>query len=239
MRDTLRTKEHWDNMLNYITEELEWSKSSTIEIIKEKGADFHGVKIGYLEQRTYYIMMINSLYSSGEPIDEIKAIFPDALETFSKSWTSESGYIDLIHFISIGIMVGAPIEMMQELERLVAENDYGDYLLDFLFNSIDPSWEKKHSNFNAPIPYEFLAAVIEAETKEDALKFLNVYLAEEWYNGHDDEFWYDSHKDKDSFYDGYWSYESGAVAKILELDDKDWEEMKYYPYDMVHYTDGK
>ncbi|MDR2570707.1 MAG: DUF1911 domain-containing protein, partial [Oscillospiraceae bacterium] len=40
---------------------------------------------------------------------------------------------------------------------------------------------------------------------------------------------------KNSFYSGYWSYESGAVAKILRLDDTGWEDMKYYPYDMVHY----
>ena len=236
MRDTLRAKEHWENMFNYLTEEIEWSKNSTLEVIKEKGEDFHGVAIGYLEQKTNYMMMINALYSSGAPIDEIKKIFPDALETFIKSWTSESGYVDFIQFVSIGIMINAPVEMMQELERLVVGNDYYDYLLDFLFHSIDPTWEKKHDNFNAPIPYKFLAAVIEANTKEEALRLLKVYLSEEWYNGHDDEYWFDSHKDKDSFYDGYWSYESGAIAKILKLNDKGLETLKYYPYDMVHYS---
>jgi hypothetical protein len=141
----------------------------------------------------------------------------------------------MIRTVSIGIMLGVPVETMRELEGLVLDNDYGDYLLDFLFHSVDPSWEKKHDKFNAPVPYGYFASIIEAGTKEEALQFLKTYLEEKWYKGHDDEAWYNSHKDKKSFYDGYWSYESGAVAKVLKLDDTGWEKMKYYPYDLVHY----
>ncbi|WP_149023628.1 PoNe immunity protein domain-containing protein [Listeria rocourtiae] len=36
-------------------------------------------------------------------------------------------------------------------------------------------------------------------------------------------------------YSGYWSYESGAIAKVLQLDDEVLKEVKYYPYDLVHY----
>ncbi|WP_373843810.1 PoNe immunity protein domain-containing protein, partial [Bacteroides heparinolyticus] len=37
---------------------------------------------------------------------------------------------------------------------------------------------------------------------------------------------------------GYWSFESGALVKILGLDDSDWQDLSYYPYDMVHYKDS-
>jgi hypothetical protein len=63
------------------------------------------------------------------------------------------------------------------------------------------------------------------------------YLKNKWYHGHRDTAWYNRHKRKNSTYDGYWSFESGAIAKIMGLDDSGWEDLKYYPYDMVHYKD--
>lgn len=234
MRDSLRTKEHWDNMFNYLNEEIEWSKEIILKVIQEKGDDFKGVKIGYLRLNALYMMLLNSLYSSGAPIEEIKKLFSVIVEILNKHWTKESGYIDLIWIVSIGVMLNSPMEIMKEIKRIVDSNKYGDYLLDFFFHSVDTSWEKQHTSFNAPTPYRFLQSVIEAPTKEESAKLLKVYLDEKWYKGHNDEFWYNSHKDKDSFYDGYWSYESGAIAKILKLDDDGWDKIKYYPYDMVH-----
>ena len=32
---------------------------------------------------------------------------------------------------------------------------------------------------------------------------------------------------------GYWSFESGALVKILGLDDSSLKEVQYYPYDML------
>lgn len=39
----------------------------------------------------------------------------------------------------------------------------------------------------------------------------------------------------EKLYSGYWSFESGAVVKILGLDDNELEDVKYYPYDLVHF----
>ncbi|MDD7379168.1 MAG: DUF1911 domain-containing protein [Lachnospiraceae bacterium] len=36
-------------------------------------------------------------------------------------------------------------------------------------------------------------------------------------------------------YYGYWSFEAGAIAKILNLDDSSLKDVPYYPYDLVHY----
>jgi len=235
MRDKLRTKDHWDNIFRHSNHNIERSNKLLARMVSEKGEDFDGLKRVYMGLRLTYMNRLNALYSSGGDIDEINALFPSILETFKKSWTNESGYLNIVWLVSIGIMIDAPIEMMQELEQLVTDNDYNDYLLNFLFRSIDLSWEKHHETFIAPIPYKFLSSVIEAETKEESSRLLKEYLDNVWYNGHDDEFWYDSHKDKKSFYDGYWSYESGAIAKILNLDDTGWNDMNYYPYDMVHY----
>ena len=118
MRDSLRTKEHWDNMIRYMNEEIELSKSRVMKVIAEKGEDFIGVKRGRLRQTSCYMSLISSLYSSGAPIDEIKTLFPAVLETFSKSWSEDAGYINFIWLVSIGVMVDVPLETIQEFERL-------------------------------------------------------------------------------------------------------------------------
>lgn len=43
-------------------------------------------------------------------------------------------------------------------------------------------------------------------------------------------------KSKFDTYSGYWSYESGAIAKVLQLDDEVLKNVPYYPYDLVHYN---
>lgn len=40
---------------------------------------------------------------------------------------------------------------------------------------------------------------------------------------------------KQNIYYGYWSFEAGAIAKILNIDDDSIKNISYYPYDLVHY----
>ncbi|MDR4190445.1 hypothetical protein COL87_26390 [Bacillus pseudomycoides] len=42
---------------------------------------------------------------------------------------------------------------------------------------------------------------------------------------------------RSQIFSGYWSFESGAIAKILNLDDSTLRDTPYYPYDMVHYRE--
>ncbi|WP_221644983.1 PoNe immunity protein domain-containing protein [Listeria booriae] len=48
----------------------------------------------------------------------------------------------------------------------------------------------------------------------DALK---TYLDSKWYAGHDDMGWYDSHFLQGETYSGYWSFESVALVKRLNV----------------------
>ncbi|RKO68268.1 DUF1911 domain-containing protein [Sphingobacterium puteale] len=45
------------------------------------------------------------------------------------------------------------------------------------------------------------------------------------------------HHTKCNIHTGYWSFESGALVKILGLDDGHFKELQYYPYDLVHRKD--
>lgn len=68
-----------------------------------------------------------------------------------------------------------------------------------------------------------------------ACEALKEYLQEKWYEIHRECAWYDSHKSSKNVYYGYWSFEAGAIAKILNLDDSSLKDVPYYPYDLVHY----
>ena len=92
-------------------------------------------------------------------------------------------------------------------------------------------------DFKFEIPYKSLYGVINAPNKEEALLNLKNYLTKEWYQGHNDTGWYNNHKSSEDIYNGYWSFESGAIAKKLELDDHILKDIPYYPYDMVHYLE--
>ena len=59
------------------------------------------------------------------------------------------------------------------------------------------------------------------------------YVTKKWYPGHRDTGWYDLHKENIDNYYGYWSFESGALCKLKDLDYKELEGVPYFPYDLV------
>ena len=71
------------------------------------------------------------------------------------------------------------------------------------------------------------------ENETDKPRLLEKYLEANWYNEKCD--CYEAHKSSQNIYYGYWSFEAGAIAKILNLDDSDLKDVPYYPYDLVHY----
>ena len=234
MRDRLKETNHWKDLLEVIDEELTDDIGYLNTISSD---DHHGINSSNAFIWGNYLLKISVLYSSGADIKNIRTIFPEFISFFEKSWTKENGYVDLIWAVSLGIMLDISSDVMQKLQELVKRENYRDYLLDFMFNSIDSEWEIISDDFNAHIPYKELHGIINAHDSTNVTKLLKEYLDKKWYKGHDEEGWYNSHKHTD--YAGYWSFESGAVAKILKLNDTGWENQKYYPYDMVHYSDKK
>ena len=83
-------------------------------------------------------------------------------------------------------------------------------------------------------PYKLIRNLVNAED-EKKISILRDYIENKWYKANVDVGWYDSHKSKVDVYTGYWSFEAGAVAKILGLDDSSLKDQQYYPYDMFHF----
>lgn len=172
-------------------------------------------------------------------MEKIEPIYYSLIESMEQSWKKSNGYIEMIWTLSIGIMLEVEKEIFDKLKSLVERDNLNDYLVDFLLQHSATQWSKQTTRFEFPVPYKNLSEVIGVSftDKYKALELLKNYLQKKWYKGHSDMGWYNAHKSKFNIHTGYWSFESGAVAKILQLDDSSLKEQQYYPYDMVHWKD--
>jgi hypothetical protein len=237
MRDKIKTEQHWDKMYRLLDEKLSWNGNLIEETTKKFDDGSVEAKRAYGLQFANYISYQNVLYSAGAPLNEIISVYPRTVGLFEKVWNKSSGYVEMVWMLSIGIMLGINSEQISKLTALIKRDALEDYLVNYLIHSIDTSWPITGTEFQFADPYQGTLEIIGAPSEEDARKALMHYLKNKWYRGHDDMAWYNRHKRENSTYDGYWSYESGAIAKIMRLDDSGWENLNYYPYDMVHYKD--
>ena len=171
-------------------------------------------------------------YTAGYSIEDFKGEYIKYVESLQLSWHGNSGYLQMIWALSIGILLEIDEEILDQLVSLVKKDDPEDYLIDYLIQSRHPEW-KIRLNYNFPKPYGFTRKIIEEEDSEQALKLLKEYVTKKWYPGHRDTGWYDLHKENIDNYYGYWSFESGALCKIKGLDYKQLEGLPYFPYDLV------
>lgn len=174
-------------------------------------------------------------YSSGSSMSEVREAFLAYLEIKSLVLNGHIHYLDDLDIISVGILLDIDAETMEPFIENIEQVNYQDYLMDFLIRYYRPDWSQ-HEEIRFKRPYAHAKAIIEAEDQEKALGALRHYVFSKWYPGSNDAPWYNSHKSKNpAFHDGYWSFEAGAIAKILGLDDSSLEGQQYYPYDMVHW----
>ena len=173
-----------------------------------------------------------SKYSAGYPVLELIPDYLQGVQFMKKGWNTDAGYVTMLWYLSIGVMLECHKEL-QQLSILLKEHSVKDKFFSFLVNNTQDYASEK---LLWTTPYAGLIEVIElAKTnKEKAVERLQKYLKKEWYKGHSDCGWYNDHKSKWGVHFGYWSFESGALVKILGLDDSSLQGLPYYPYDMVH-----
>ena len=171
-------------------------------------------------------------YTAGYPIEDFKKEYINFVNSLLPVWQSNSGYLQMVRALSIGILLEIDEEIFDQLVDLVKKDDTEDYLIDYLIQSRHPEWTIR-INYNFPRPYGFTRKIIEEDNSDQALKLLKEYVAKKWYPGHRDTGWYDLHKENIDNYYGYWSFESGALCKIKGLDYTQLEGLPYFPYDLV------
>ncbi|MCM3720615.1 PoNi-like cognate immunity protein [Solibacillus isronensis] len=237
MRDKLKDREYFNGYIDYQNQRIDKFEGLLEQLINEKGTEFKGVRTGKLSLVNFYLDKMNALYSLGAPVKEIKQLFPKVIQYFTDIWNKEGSYSNLLKIVSLAILFNISKDQLKGLLDLIKKEQLDDKLIDFLVQYIDLDWENNGSEYLFSNPYGYVQNIIEAENQNTALELLKVYLEKEWYKGHNETGWYESHKGNKDIYSGYWSYESGAVAKILRLDDTQLREGPYYPYDLVHFEE--
>ncbi|MCL2136719.1 MAG: PoNi-like cognate immunity protein [Coriobacteriia bacterium] len=228
MRDTLKDKEWFDNRVT--------SLASYTEDIKDDltRGPYTTQRIGGLSDLLHQAQfdLWQARFSRGDPVSELVAPFRelmlDYVADFVPAW-----YTDSLWLLSIGVMLEVDDEAFGTLAGTVVEQCREDWLYNYLIHSRLPEVGFEESPLLWSKPYQVLRQIV--EEAEDKPAAMQRYLKRSWYRSHSSTGWYDSHKSAPDIYTGYWSYESGAVAKILKLDDSSLEGLKYYPYDLVHY----
>lgn len=235
MRDFLMSEQYFQE---FIAEEEARVKRFAVKL--EKG-EIRPDRVLSVERRVQSIQfgIFIAKYSIGADLDELKVEFDSLVDSFPRFWTQTSSYVNLVWMMSIAIMLDTDNAKFAKLVDLMDKYNRHDALLDFFADyKLNGVVELKNHQFSCPVPYAELGKVIEAS--EDATKsnLLKTYLEQEWYPGHKQFGICDVHESKEKLYSGYWSFESGALAKILNIDDNLLKNVRYYPYDLAHYSES-
>ncbi|ACK93057.1 hypothetical protein CN498_16945 [Bacillus thuringiensis] len=189
----------------------------------------------YLANFRYEMEDIRAKYSLGEDVSVIEEDFHNAIYDLENTGSREIGYLSLIWMISLGILLETDKKNIERLKKIVDKKNVNDAVIDFLLCASDIGYTKMMNRYYKENPYAKTREIIElAQTdKKEASKRLQTYMEKEWFRGHYDYEWKNAHKEPG--YVGYWSFETAALAKILELDDISLKDNNHYPYDLAHY----
>ena len=228
-RDKLFTEEQYLKQLKMYDEDISYYEQMHLS----------GKHIGYDSLFNYRLRYLLVQYSMGQDIDKLKNNYVKALKTMPRFWTDNGFYIEMLWLLSIGIMLDYEDDLIHGLVQLIKDREAKDYIYDTLIRYRFPDWERTTNQVLYPSPYRIAITVTELaeQDKAEAVKRLEKYLKKEWYRGHSDLSWHDDHKYGIN-HDGYWCFESGALVKVLGLDDSSLKGLPYYPYDMVHWNDN-
>ncbi|KZE39122.1 hypothetical protein AV656_08495 [Bhargavaea cecembensis] len=230
VRDSLRSEEYYNTYIEKKNARIQQMEEVLHTVVAQRGAHDKGARNGYLFLANHYLDRIIAMYSAGRPLDEINSLFPGVIEMMEKSWNGEN-YEQMLQVLSIGVMLDVEEEQFSRLTDLVWKYELRDGLIESLIDG-HPEGPLLFAE-----PYAKLMEVIQSDGHQQVER-LRSYLGDHWYDGHADSSWHDMHKHHDPIYSGYWSFESGAVAKILGLDDSSLKNVPYYPYDMIHDQEG-
>ncbi|MGG2017846.1 PoNi-like cognate immunity protein [Bacillus sp. S10(2024)] len=246
MRDHLCIEEKCREGIEYNKEFIEENREDIKKFeedekngIQRKSKDNKSIIEGrHLSNFIYEMKDISAKYSLGEDIRTIEEDFHNAIGDLEHTGPRKVGYINLLWMISLGILLETDKKNIERLKKIVDKKNMNDAVIDFLLCASDIGYTKMTNVYYKENPYAKTREIIElAQTdKKEASKRLKTYMEKEWFKGHYDYEWKNAHKEPG--YVGYWSFETAALAKILELDDTSLKNNNHYPYDLAHYKNA-
>lgn len=195
------------------------------------------------------IRKIAAKYSLGLHAELMTSDYTTCIELVSNYWAgyrklignnhktldqySLDAYDDMIWLLSLGYLLNVPEKQFNKLVVVIDEDQIRDKLFEFIISAKIPSRQvMQNESFKWKL-FGKLRKAIEVTDRDQAAMLVKQFLEDDWYKEHKNATWYESHKSKFDIYSGYWSFETAAIVKILNLDDSSFKANKYYPRDLV------
>lgn len=232
MRDKIRNEAYFNKCIN----ELEMLTEKIQQMLKEpNGDEKREIRLNRQSTMIKYELM-KAKYSRGDSLDEVYKYYKSFLNDMPFFWEKTSSILDIYDMLALTILFEEGKDAINMLNELVTKYKREDGLTRFYTKYVNQNVVCLEEQIAYGNPYERLKDIIVAEDKVEKLK---EYVRKFWYREHRQAFWYNTHNLSTNCYYGYWSFEAGAIAKILKIDDSELKDMKYYPYDLVHYKEEK
>lgn len=194
-------------------------------------------------------------FTFGEPIADVKNEFNKVIEYTNENWVglwtlklsadniyqqyTLSAYDEMLWMLSLGYLLDINDTDFRKMVALIDLDGVRDFLFEFIISAkikdrkpIDS--ESYRDFFGIPEVFEKLRQAITETDKTKSEKLVKDFITKDWYKNHKGAGWYNSHKSKHDTYFGYWSFETAAIVKIMDLDDSSFIDCQYYPKDLVH-----
>ena len=224
MRDTLKTKEYFDEYIRKMTEGIQRFEKGLAEG-KYQADKILFIKDCILQKK---IGIIIAGYSAGAPIEEIKQGFDDTVGLFCEAW-DDTIYESNLIYASLAYLLDTDEYKLNRIRDKLKSAETYDSLHEFILTGNKDEFDASKTAF--PRSYNDLVKFIEDGDRKAFLKYLKG-----WYKGSKGSAWYGTHELENKYqYNGYWCFEAGAAAKRLGLDDSGLNNERYYPYDLVHF----
>lgn len=249
-RDKFSTKENFATLIRLQTEFIDDCKKDiqNLKDSEDKGIQLYSLPNKEVIQNKHETILMYeydnllATYSMGESINKILPLYKEIVSLMPIAWNKDNGYILMVNMLSIGILLGVEDTIFCKLAIVSQKEKLNDFLINYFLHytcKIDVSVNS--GDFLFPHPYAATKEVISFADKDKTLSVnrLKKYLSQEWYRGHSGCGWHNMHKINISVHSGYWSFESGALVKVLKLDDSSLKGLPYYPYYMVHWNEIK
>ncbi|MGN7723319.1 PoNe immunity protein domain-containing protein [Chitinophaga sp. 22620] len=184
---------------------------------------------------------ISLAYSLGLSVKSLVAPCREMLDAYTNCIDTDTDYSDgggliysqLLSMVAMGVLLDTKAEL-RNLGNKLARVGYKDYLMNYLLRYADPNYELPETLLWPEDESCRKLMEITKSGKAEAAAGLYEYLQKTYYTRDNLEDDYNAHKRADRSYTGYWSFESAAIAKVMNLDDAKLKGNPYYPYDMLH-----
>jgi len=238
MRTIIKSKEHFDDYIG----------RQPLRIVKFDEAIENGtVKVdGVLKiRRKQFAINLHTLiakYSRGDEVTAIKSGFTELLERMEEGWTDDKSipndkyqfdhYYHMITLLSMGVLLEIEASDFARIVKILDDSGRKDELLEYIIGHVIRDRDEVSGLMYAN-PFQVLLDVTKEENKESQTRSLISYLHNAWYKGMRNAYWHENHTSRHDTFFGYWSFDSAAVAKILNLEIASFENLNYFPVDML------